>query len=117
MLNAFEGGPKIVRLWGTGMSSPSRIEASILPAAINMKSGRVLEHGTPSFDSFVSEHKVDLMPGTRSIIIVDIHQVGSSCGFSVPFYDFKAYRPVLNDHFAKKEKRYLDGKEDESMDQ
>ncbi len=57
------------------------------------------------------------MPGTRSIIIVDIHQVGSSCGFSVPFYDFKSYRPVLNDHFAKKEKRFKEGKEDESMDQ
>jgi hypothetical protein len=79
--------------------------------------GRVLEHSTPAFDSFVSEQGVELMPGTRSIIIVDIHQVGSSCGFSVPFYDFKAYRPVLNDHFAKKEKRFLEGKEDESMDQ
>ncbi|KAK5175840.1 uncharacterized protein LTR77_000980 [Saxophila tyrrhenica] len=94
-LCAFEGGPKIVRLWGKG---------------------QVLENGTKDFSDFVSKNSVELLPGTRSIIIVDIHQVGSSCGFSVPFYDFKAYRPVLNDHFAKKEKRFKEGKADESMD-
>lgn len=54
---------------------------------------------------------------TRSIIIVDIHQVGSSCGFSVPYYDFKDFRPILDDYFEKKEKKFLAGEEKESMDQ
>jgi len=94
-LCAFDGPPKIVRLWGKG---------------------RVLENGTPAFNDFISTHSVKTLPGTRSIVIIDVHQVGSSCGFSVPYYDFKDYRPILNDHFAKKERRYNEGKEEESMD-
>jgi hypothetical protein len=47
---------------------------------------------------------------------VDIHQVGSSCGFSVPFFEFKDFRPVLNDHFAKKEEKFKAGKTEESID-
>lgn len=95
MLNAYEGPPKIVRLWGKG---------------------RVLENGSPAFESFVKEHEVKLIPGSRSIIIVDIHQVGSSCGFSVPYYDFKSFRPILNDFMAKKKEKFDAGNEKESMD-
>jgi hypothetical protein len=98
-LNAFIGPPKIMRLWGHG---------------------RVLESGTKAFEGFVDEQGireiVDAHYGARSIIIVDIHQVGSSCGFSVPYYDFKSHRPILNDYFSKKEKKFLEGKEEESMD-
>ncbi|WPG98018.1 Hypothetical protein R9X50_00080200 [Acrodontium crateriforme] len=95
MFNAYDGPPKIVRLWGKG---------------------RVLEVGTPAFDAFVTDHKVDLLPGTRSIIIVDIHQVGSSCGFSVPYYEFRGHRQILNDYFAKKKAKFDEGKKEESMD-
>lgn len=95
MFNGFEGPPKILRFWGYG---------------------RVLEHSAPEFESFVAKHEIKTIPGTRSIIVVDIHQVGTSCGFSVPFYDFKDFRPVLNDHFKKKQERYEAGKEEESMD-
>ncbi|KAE9994166.1 hypothetical protein Vi05172_g11341 [Venturia inaequalis] len=93
--NAFEGPPRIVRFWGKG---------------------RVLENGTSDFDTFVGKHSIDCIPGTRSIIIVDIHQVGSSCGYSVPFYEFKKHRPVLNNHWANKEKKFKAGKTEESMD-
>lgn len=78
--------------------------------------GRVLEWDTPQFTEHVEKFKVELIAGTRSIIIVDIHQVGSSCGFSVPYYDFKDFRPILNDHFAKKQAKFLEGNEKESMD-
>ena len=57
-----------------------------------------------------------MIPGTRAIIIVDIHQVGTSCGFSVPYYEFKEYRPILNDFFAKKAKKAEAGDEKESID-
>ncbi|KAK0969566.1 hypothetical protein LTS01_016170 [Friedmanniomyces endolithicus] len=93
--NAFTGPPKIVRLWGHG---------------------RVLECGTDDYATFINSHEVQTLPGTRSIIIVDIHQVGSSCGFSVPFYDFKAFRPVLNDFFEKKRQKFEAGNASESMD-
>ncbi|KAI1506015.1 hypothetical protein F5X99DRAFT_366868 [Biscogniauxia marginata] len=95
MFNAFEGPPRILRFWGKG---------------------RVLENGTPEFDEIVARENIDCIPGTRSVIMVDIHQVGSSCGFSVPLYDFKEFRTTLNDFFARKEEKFLQGKEDESMD-
>jgi hypothetical protein len=94
MLNAFEGPPRIMRLFGHG---------------------RVIENGAPGFDEFVKAQKVDCIPGTRSIIIVDIHQVGTSCGFSVPYYDFKDYRPILNDFFKKKAEREAAGHASDSM--
>lgn len=94
MFNAFDGPPRILRIFGTG---------------------RVYEHSTPDFDKFVAEHNIDCIPGTRSIIIVDIHQVGTSCGFSVPYYDFKEFRPILNDFFKKKAKKEAEGVETESM--
>lgn len=95
MFNAFEGPPRIVRLWGKG---------------------RVLEKGCRDFADFVDKNSVKIIPGTRSIIIVDIHQVGSSCGFSVPYYDFKEHRNILNDHLEKKEKKYKAGNEKEKLE-
>ena len=94
MLNAYEGPPRIMRLFGHG---------------------RVFENGTPAFNDFVKEHQVECIPGTRSIILVDIHQVGTSCGFSVPYYDFKDYRPILNDFFKKKAQREAAGHSSDSM--
>ncbi|KAK7985248.1 hypothetical protein PG996_005510 [Apiospora saccharicola] len=94
MFHAFEGPPRIVRLYGTGS---------------------VLESGTPQFDAFVADHKIETVFGTRSIIRVDVHQAGSSCGFSVPFYDFKEFRPTLLEHFERKGEKYAAGNEKESM--
>jgi hypothetical protein len=94
MLNAYEGPPRIMRLFGHG---------------------RVFESGTPAYESFVTEHKVDTIPGSRSIIVVDIHQVGTSCGFSVPYYDFKEHRPILNDFFKKKAEKVAAGNDKESL--
>lgn len=71
MFNAFDGAPRIVRFWGKG---------------------HVLEYGTDAYEDFIGQHKVK--PGSRSIVMVKIHQVGSSCGFSMPRYDFKDFRCV-----------------------
>jgi hypothetical protein len=95
MFMAFEGPPKIVRLWGKGVA---------------------IENGTHEFGAFVEEHKVKTIPGSRSIILVDVHQVGTSCGFSVPYYDFKGYRSILNDFFETKDRKFKNGKEEESME-
>jgi hypothetical protein len=92
---AFTGPPKIVRIWGTGTA---------------------LENGTPEYEAFVRQHKVETIPGSRSIILIDVHQCGTSCGFSVPYYDFVGHRDILNEHFRKKEKKFQEGKEEESMD-
>jgi hypothetical protein len=95
MFMAFDGSPRIFRIWGTG---------------------RVVETGTKQFEAFVKDHKVKTIAGTRSIILVDVHQVGTSCGFSVPYYEWKGWRNTLNEHFEKKEKKYVEGNEEESMD-
>ncbi|KAK4184244.1 hypothetical protein QBC35DRAFT_506343 [Podospora australis] len=95
MFNAFEGPPKIVRLFGKG---------------------RVLENGTPGFEDFVKKHDIKLLPGARTIILVDIHQVGSSCGFSVPFFEFKDWRTQLNEFFERKVERFEKGESPESME-
>ncbi|KAF9697491.1 hypothetical protein EKO04_004352 [Ascochyta lentis] len=95
MFMAFEGPPQIVRIWGTGTA---------------------LENGTPEYSSFVSEHKVKTIPGSRSIILIDVHQCATSCGFSVPCYDFVSHRPILNDFFARKDEKFQAGDEKESMD-
>lgn len=47
-------------------------------------------------------NRVNAIAGTRAIVLVHIHQVGSSCGFSVPKYDFKEFRPTLNEFFEKR---------------
>ncbi|QKX56632.1 uncharacterized protein TRUGW13939_03737 [Talaromyces rugulosus] len=95
LFNAFEGPPRIMRLWGKG---------------------RVLERGTRNFAVFADKHAVQMLPGTRSIIVVDIHQVGTSCGFSVPFFDFKEFRSTLHDHHERKEAKYRAGNEKESFE-
>jgi len=86
---AFDGAPNIVRLWGHG---------------------RVLERGTPEYEALIPldgerERKLN-MPGLRAIIWLDIEQVGTSCGFSVPCYDFVKYRTQLEDFAANKQRKF-----------
>ncbi|OAL44751.1 hypothetical protein IQ07DRAFT_592041 [Pyrenochaeta sp. DS3sAY3a] len=92
---AFTGPPRIIRIWGD--ATP-------------------IENGTPEFTAFTTTHSVPVIPGSRSIIVVNVHQCGTSCGYSVPYYDFKGHRSILDDFFAKKAKKFDDGNEKESMD-
>ncbi|KAK5156124.1 hypothetical protein LTS14_005011 [Recurvomyces mirabilis] len=99
-MNEFKrAAPKIVRLWGHGL---------------------VLPRESKDFNHFVESQDLHDMlrelPGHRSVIIVDIHQVGSSCGFSVPYMDHAGFRTTLNDVYAKKDKKFREGNKDESME-
>ncbi|KJA22563.1 hypothetical protein HYPSUDRAFT_67026 [Hypholoma sublateritium FD-334 SS-4] len=80
MFNAFEGPPRIVRLFGKGT---------------------VHEFDTPEYNALIPLNQ--RQPGSRSAIVVDIHKVGSSCGYSIPFYEFKANRMKLHIMAARKE--------------
>ncbi len=72
MFCAFNGSPKIVRLHGRG---------------------RVL---TPASEEFEKLAKLfPSHPGTRSIIHVTVTRVSSSCGYSVPFFDYRGHRDQL----------------------
>lgn len=73
MFCAFEGAPNILRIYG--------------------KAKEIL----PQHDDWNTY--VDLfpqLPGTRQLFIVDINTIQTSCGMSIPFYDYKGERDQLN---------------------
>lgn len=74
MFCAFDGPPNILRLYGKGYT--------ILPT-------------DSEWSSYIA-HFPDL-PATRQIIVADIYKVQTSCGFSVPLYEYTGER----DHAAK----------------
>ncbi|MBO9731275.1 MAG: pyridoxamine 5'-phosphate oxidase family protein [Chitinophaga sp.] len=74
MFCAFDGPPNILRLYGHGYT--------VLPT-------------DPEWPA-LSAH-FTLLPATRQIIMADIYQVQTSCGFGVPLYTYTGER----DHAAK----------------
>ncbi|KAJ7207347.1 hypothetical protein C8J57DRAFT_1151727 [Mycena rebaudengoi] len=80
LFNAFEGPPRISRLYGYGT---------------------VYEFGTPEYNSFIPAES--RKPGSRSVILIDVHKVSTSCGYAVPFFDFKAHRTRLLTWAVRKE--------------
>jgi hypothetical protein len=79
MFCAFDGPPNILRLYGVG--------SSVLP-----------------FHNLWAELSAyfTLPPATRQIIIADIHRVQTSCGYSVPLYDYTGERDHAEKWAAKK---------------
>jgi len=74
MFCAFEGAPMILRLYGKG---------------------KVINPNDKQWPSVV-----DLFPkqaGTRQIIDIDIEMVQTSCGMSIPYFDFKEERLQLDE--------------------
>ena len=95
MFCAFEGSPRIVRLFGHGA---------------------VLEQGTQPFDDFVKKHYVQLVASSRAIVIARLHQATTSCGYSVPFYEFKSCRKTLNEYFERMADKFGQGKSEENIE-
>jgi len=98
MFCAFEGPPKIVRLHGRGtVLTPDDARFAALAAHFPFNAG------------------------TRAIVHIAVTRVSDSCGFSVPLYDFKSPRDVLDrwaekqgaeklrDYRAEKNQRSIDG--------
>ncbi len=98
MLCAFEGPPRIVRLFGTGTAHPL---------------------GTDRFAELAP--RFPELPGTRSIVELDVDRIQSSCGYAVPFMAFDRERPTLRqwadrktpeelrDYWAAKNAASIDG--------
>ncbi|GAA5825999.1 hypothetical protein JCM11251_000085 [Rhodosporidiobolus azoricus] len=82
MFNAFTGPPRILRLFGKG---------------------KVFERDSPEFDALLPPGDERRLPGARAIIWLDIERVGTSCGFSVPFYEYVEDRPTLLNFYRQKE--------------
>lgn len=85
MFCAFDGPPNILRLYGKGYN--------VLP-------------GDEEWPDIAANF--DIILGTRQIIVADVHKVQTSCGFSVPLYDYEGER----DHAQKwADKKGADGLE------
>ena len=76
---AFEGPPKLVRLYGKG---------------------RVLERDSSAFEAL--KHLFPTYVSARSIIKVALHRISDSCGYTVPLYDFKEDRDTMHKWVANK---------------
>ncbi|KAF9363536.1 hypothetical protein BGX34_003893 [Mortierella sp. NVP85] len=85
MLTAFEGPPRIMRLFGTG---------------------RVVRLESPEYNKLMQEHYVGSelynAHGKRGIIMVDVHKVSTSCGYAVPYFDYKGPRNTLVEVYGKR---------------
>jgi hypothetical protein len=84
MFTAFDGPPKIVRLWGHG---------------------EVITQTHPEFDTIASHFKAKR--GVRSYIRIHVTRIADSCGYSVPLYEFKGDREVLD--------KWVDSKTDDGV--
>ena len=79
MLCAFEGPPRILRLYGQGRAHPV---------------------GSPRYEEVVG--RFEPIVGARSIIELAIERVHTSCGYSIPFMDYRDERPTLQQWAARK---------------
>jgi hypothetical protein len=79
MFAAFEGKPLILRLYGNA---------------------RVIHHNDAEWNDYYQLFSPT--PGARQIFTLAIELVQTSCGMSVPFFDYVAEREQLNDWAEKK---------------
>lgn len=79
MFCAFQGPPRVLRLFGTGLSH---------------------QVGTARFDELVS--RFPDLPGTRAIVELEIERIQSSCGYAVPFMELVEERPTLQQWARRK---------------
>ncbi|KAJ2863333.1 hypothetical protein GGI22_001981 [Coemansia erecta] len=93
MMCAFDGPPRIMRLFGNGAVS---------------------EPGSTQFEELFQKHYAEEWDDpnkfkfVRSIIDIQVHLVGQSCGYAVPFMEYKSDRKTLVEHQSKKTKEKLD---------
>lgn len=79
MFCAFEGDPKILRLYGTA---------------------RAIHHSDADWAELAALFPP--LPGARQVFDLTVDLVQTSCGFGVPFFDFAGQREQLNEWANKK---------------
>lgn len=84
MLCAFEGPPRILRLFGHGQAHPS--------------GSNRYEQLAPRFPA---------LAGARAVIEVALDRIQTSCGFAVPFMEMRQDRPTLQQWAGRKSEAEL----------
>jgi hypothetical protein len=77
--------PRITLMWCSFTTRPLILRA--------YGSARVIHRGDPDWPALADQ--LPDQPGARQIVDVTVDLVQSSCGFAVPFMDFREERPVL----------------------
>jgi len=97
MFVALKGAPKIVRLYGTGeiwVADEKEVFCPIQTKSANPELRRRLlieKLGIHSKEEFGQ------IPGSRSVIVLNIERVADSCGFSIPKFEFVSARNTLDE--------------------
>ena len=79
MFCAFEGPPRILRLYGRGRAHPL---------------------GSPRYQELID--RFEPIVGARAIVELAIQRVQTSCGYAVPVMEFRDERPTLQQWAARK---------------
>ena len=79
MFCAFDGPPRILRLFGTG---------------------DVVQPGDPEFEALAAGFAP--LPGVRAVIRCRLDRIQSSCGYAVPFMSYQAERDTLAEWAERK---------------
>ena len=85
MFCAFEGDPKVLRVYGRATSH---------------------REGSEEWDAHIG--RFPGFAGARQIIVMDVEQVASSCGFGVPLFEYAGQRDMLPDWAEKKGSKGLE---------
>jgi hypothetical protein len=97
MFCAFEGRPRVLRLYGTG---------------------RAVEPGDPEWELLAREFPNHA--GARAVIVLELERIADSCGYGVPHLDYRQDRPQLAEWAVRKGPeglaRYRAEKNRESID-
>ncbi|MCP9959648.1 MULTISPECIES: pyridoxamine 5'-phosphate oxidase family protein [Streptomyces] len=78
---AFSGPPKVLRVHGTG---------------------EAVFRDDPRWDEYIRHFEGADGPSARAIVVVRVRRVSDSCGFAVPFLDYREERTQHAEHFARK---------------
>jgi len=79
MFCAFEGPPRILRLYGRGI--------------VHVLGSEPYEDLAPRFPD---------LPGARAIVELEVERIQTSCGFAVPFLTYQGERPTLQQWAARR---------------
>jgi hypothetical protein len=85
MFCAFEGRPKIVRLYGTG---------------------RYVVPDEPEFEQLRGHFPKENVAGQRAVIVIDVDRISDACGWSVPIMEYQSDRDVLDRKLAMRDDEY-----------
>lgn len=85
MWAAFDGAPNIVRVHGRG---------------------EVLFKDDPRWDDYIGLFPAAADPGARAIVLVTATRISDSCGFAVPYMEYKGERRLLAEYFGRRDEDF-----------